>query len=608
MHNGDEPIGLRDKWEYNQDFKLDWHDGKEAHDGYQLKWVGKNYARLQTGTKTETVIIPDTKHNEKEINQNSENLFFTGDNLEVLKHLQNAYAGKIKMIYIDPPYNTGSEFVYPDSFSFSDEQLKNMLGYSDEDIKRLHSINGKSSHSAWLTFMYPRLKIAKQLLTEDGVIFISIDDNEQANLKLLCDEIFGEANHIGAFIWRKKDGGGQSKEYFVIEHESIVVYRKSSQLTWKDKTEERELSIYNKIDERGNFKITKLAKWGNTARREDRPSMYFPLIAPDGADVYPIAPDGNDGRWRVGREKMNELIADNLVHWEYRANRWIPYEKEYFQNQVKIIKLRSILYDVANTGDGSNVLTELFGRKDIFENPKPIELIRTFLETTSLENNIVLDFFAGSATIAHAVMQLNAEDGCNRKFIMVQLPELTRDGSEARNAGFNTVDQISRKRIELAAEKIKNDTGRNIDYGFKHYYVQAPNVNTIDKILEFDPNENKMLPDDMVGEFDCEMAKGEDVILTTWLVDDGYEINTKIEQLKFGDYTAHYVDNQKLYLIQQGWGTSQTKELLERIGKFSLNVSTIIIYGYSFNLESLSELEINVKTNLENRITIEKRY
>ena len=162
--------------------------------------------------------------------------------------------------------------------------------------------------------------------------------------------------------------------------------------------------------------------------------------------------------------------------------------------------------------------------------------------------------------------------------------------------------------LELAAEKIKNDTGKNIDYGFKHYYVQAPNVNTIDKILEFDPNENKMLPDDMVGEFDCETAKGEDVILTTWLVDDGYEINTKIEQLKFGDYTAHYVDNQKLYLIQQGWGTSQTKELLERVGKFSLNVSTIIIYGYSFKLESLSELEINIKTNLENRITVEKRY
>ena len=204
MHNGDEPIGLREKWEYNQDFKLDWHDDKEAHDGYQLKWVGKNYARLQAGTKTETVIIPDTKHNEKEINQNSENLFFTGDNLEVLKHLQNAYAGKIKMIYIDPPYNTGSEFVYPDSFSFSDEQLKNMLGYSEEDIKRLHSINGKSSHSAWLTFMYPRLKIAKQLLTEDGVIFISIDDNEQANLKLLCDEIFGEVNFIGNIAWESK--------------------------------------------------------------------------------------------------------------------------------------------------------------------------------------------------------------------------------------------------------------------------------------------------------------------------------------------------------------------------------------------------------------------
>ncbi|MBR1942241.1 site-specific DNA-methyltransferase, partial [bacterium] len=187
-------ILIKESIDFNEDFRLDWHDPDEATDGYQLKWIGKDYARLQAGTQTETVIIPDIKHNEKDENKNSQNLFFTGDNLEVLKHLQNAYSRSVNMIYIDPPYNTGKEFIYSDEFEFSDEQLENMLGLTDDEIKRLHSINGRSSHSAWLTFMYPRLKIARKLLTDDGIIFISIDDNEQANLKLICDEIFGEAN------------------------------------------------------------------------------------------------------------------------------------------------------------------------------------------------------------------------------------------------------------------------------------------------------------------------------------------------------------------------------------------------------------------------------
>ena len=227
-------IGLKERIEFNQDFKLDWHDKDEIRDGYQLKWIGKDYARLQSGMMTETVIIPNNEHNNKEENKNSKNLFFTGDNLEVLRHLQNAYSNSIKMIYIDPPYNTGSEFVYNDTFEFSDEKLKEMLGFTDEEIKRLHTINGRCSHSAWLTFMYPRLKIAQKLLTEDGVIFISIDDNEQGNLKLLCDEIFREDN-VDTMIWRKsgrgRDGKMKNTTTFRKDHEYVIVcFNKIQQL------------------------------------------------------------------------------------------------------------------------------------------------------------------------------------------------------------------------------------------------------------------------------------------------------------------------------------------------------------------------------------------
>jgi adenine-specific DNA-methyltransferase len=196
------PTGFKDRLDYNADFALDWTDRNEASDGYQLKWLGKNYARFQSGTAPVTVIIPDTEHNAKPENAESGNIFLTGDNLEVLKHLQNAYAGSIDMIYIDPPYNTGKKFVYSDSFDFSDDKLRDMLGMTEEEIKRLHTINGRNSHSAWLTFMYPRLKLARKLLKDTGVIFISIDDNEQANLKLLCDEIFGEGNFVCDFIWQ----------------------------------------------------------------------------------------------------------------------------------------------------------------------------------------------------------------------------------------------------------------------------------------------------------------------------------------------------------------------------------------------------------------------
>ncbi|MBR0100445.1 MAG: site-specific DNA-methyltransferase [Treponema sp.] len=328
------------------------------------------------------------------------NFLLEGDNLASLQLLEKTHKGKIDVIYIDPPYNTGNkDFIYDDDFVDSADSFR---------------------HSKWLSFMEKRLRIARELLSEKGVIFISIDDNEQATIKILCDEIFGENNFVGNYIWRKKYGGGQAVDYFSTEHEYICVYRKSEQMFWLDETVERSSKEFNHSDSNGIFKTTKLAKWGNTSRREDRPTMYFPIKAPDNSDCFPIAPDGNDGRWRIGKKKMKILEQNKLIHWEQKENKWIPYEKEYFSGQTKTIKDRSIIYDVAETGDGSNVLTEIFNTKDKFLNPKPVEIIVKLLKNVFYKSKpfTILDFFAGSGTTGHAVLKLNAEDGGKRKFIL----------------------------------------------------------------------------------------------------------------------------------------------------------------------------------------------
>lgn len=436
---------------------------------YKFEWKGKSECLHIAGKRSTGTLRPCPE--ESVDFDNTNNLYIEGDNLEILKLLQTAYYRKVKMIYIDPPYNTGNDFVYEDDFKDPMAKYKEI---TSQTTKSNPETMGRY-HTNWLNMMYPRLRLASNLLRDDGVIFISIDEREVDNLKKICNEVLGEENFIGSFVWRKKDGGGQAKEYFAIEHEYIVIYRKTEQLRWIDKTEERNISQYNKKDDRGNFKVTKLAKWGNTARREDRPSMYFPLIAPDGTEVYPIAPDGNDGRWRVGKDRMNELKSLDLIYWDKKGDKWIPYEKEYFDNQVKVIKKRSILYDVANTGDGSNVLTEMFGRKDVFENPKPVELIKEFVESSSENDDIILDFFSGSATTAHAVMQLNAEDGGKRQFIMVQLPELTDEKSEAFKAGYKNICEIGKERIRRAGAKIKEQNA-DVDVGFKVLKLDTSNL------------------------------------------------------------------------------------------------------------------------------------
>jgi adenine-specific DNA-methyltransferase len=609
----------------------------EAHDGYKLGFVGKDYARLQVGLKTETIIVPDYKHNSQKKNANSSNVFITGDNIDALRHLINAYENKIKLIYIDPPYNTGKEFIYNDKFEFSDEKLKSILGYSDEEITRLKSIQGKSSHSAWLTFMYPRLKIAQRLLKDDGVIFISIDDNEQANLKLLMDDIFGEENFVAEIIARTNPRGRTFDKYIAKTHEYLLVYTKESNsqsAMYEIPKGDSAIAGYNKEDEKGKYRLLELRNRNPIFNRTNRPKLYYPFYANENMtkvsiektkeffiEILPQNSQGEDGCWTWGKPKANEFI-DLLVPSEASTGNLRVFRKDYLIGSSLVTKSKSIWDDSEiNHENGKETLGKLFG-KTPFDFPKSIEYLTKCLQigTSKNDHDIILDFFAGSATTAHAMMQLNAEDGGNRKFIMIQLDEKTPFDSEARKAGYNTIDEIARKRIELAgniilgdyeSDLVKQTNGWDKDIGFKHYRLVTPDVKTLEKIVEFNPEETNLIADDMIKPFEYKETEtsGLDTILTTWLIDDGYCFDTHVEEIIFGNYKAHYVhEAATLYLINMGWDTKALKVMLNQIGTNKLLVKTIVIYSYSFEFEAMRELKTNIKTNLDNPPNLIERF
>ena len=329
------------------------------------------------------------------------NILIEGDNFHSLSTLNYTHYESIDVIYIDPPYNTSNgEFLYND--------------------KRIDK-NDSFKHSKWLNFMEKRLKLAKNLLKISGVIYISIAKEEFAQLKILCDEIFGEDNFIENIIWRKKEGGGQQDDYYVTEHEYILMYAKrkgSFQLIEKISKKETKYKYFDKKKQKW-YNIVKLAKWGSSALKEDRPTMHFPITAPDGNDYLPLAPDGRLGRWRYGKLNVERLIDEESIEWVKKGNSWLPYERCYDEGPAQqILKQRSIFYDYGTTADGTKELTDIFGLKDIFPNPKPTELIQEILIQSCPNDGIILDFFAGSGTTAHAVLKLNKLDNGKRKFIL----------------------------------------------------------------------------------------------------------------------------------------------------------------------------------------------
>lgn len=561
-----------------------------SKEGYELDFLGKSYAKYQSSVETTTYLSPDTNHNQKEKNKDSDNLYIVGDNLDALKHLLKSYAGKIKCIYIDPPYNTGSDgFVYPDNFQFKAEDLADKLGISDEEAERTLELAGKSTHSAWLTFMYPRLLLARDLLSEDGVIFISIDDNEQSNLKLMCDEIFGEENFLANVIWERAYAPINLMKHFSRSHDFIVGYAKNEALA-QNKGIKRDEDANNRYsnpdnDPRGPWQSSDISV--GPAIEEN----IYPIKTPSGRIVEPPA-----GRsWRLSEKAFSERLQDNRI-WFGTDGSGVPRIKRFFSELRKTGITPMTIWkhqEVGHSQDASQALKALFDGQMVFDYPKPVDLIKRTIDLYTDTDDIILDFFSGSGTTAHAVMDLNAEDDSNRKYIMVQLPEKIEEKQSAYKSGYRTIDEIGRERIDRAAKKIKEETEAAIDYGYKLYYLENPGHDTLNQLEDFTP-EPTLFADDFVSVFDNEHAKGKENILATWMNEDGYGLSQETEEYQLNQYTASLIDK-TLYIIDQGLESADVMELIKRIENNELQVSRVVAYIPSIQFNVLQELKKNIK-------------
>jgi len=446
--------------------KIDWEKLKAtlgehinfSNERYVLNWAGKSDAFRILQTPTTKTLNPDK---EESIDfDRSRNIFIEGENLDTLKALQRSYFGKIKMIYIDPPYNTGNDFVYNDKFTESKSEYQQKTGERDgegnllrDGLLRKNTKDSGHYHSNWLNMMYPRLFLARNLLREDGVIFVSIDDHEVHNLRLILNEIFGEENFVASLIWKKKQGGGNDSSHVVVEHEYILIYAKNAnrQILNLDTKYQPDKSLYPYQDEKGEYGLVTLDK--SSIRYSE--SLVFEIKDPSGKSYYPRIIKGKQSCWRWSKEKV-EKDYDQLVFKDGKV-----YTKYY---KPKGITPKSLLIDsiYGRTETGNDDIKSLFGNKKPFSYPKPVSLLKHLIMIGTNADDIILDFFAGSGTTAHAVMKMNAEDGGNRRYMLVQIPEPVAEDSEAAKAGYTHIAEIAKERIRRAAEQIKKEIEEKI--------------------------------------------------------------------------------------------------------------------------------------------------
>ncbi|MCD9673069.1 site-specific DNA-methyltransferase [Klebsiella variicola] len=578
-------------------------DVELSKESYSLNWLGKSYARLLANLPPKTLLTEDKDHNQREENKNSQNLLIKGDNLEVLKHMVNAYAEKVKMIYIDPPYNTGSDgFAYNDERKFTPEQLSELAGIDLDEATRIldFTVKGSSSHSAWLTFIYPRLYIARELLREDGVIFISIDDNEQSQLKVLCDEIFGEMNFISNIANINNPKGRSDDKYIARSHEYILCYKKENVnfLGWEP--EENVTKRYNNTDGENKFRYIDLRKTGSNDRRDDRPNLFYyfmynettkdfyPTYKEEEKDGYilikPTREDGSDGNWRWSLDSARE--KRHLLEPRYMSvrSKWTIAVKDYLTEDKRVKPTSSWTHKFANSERGTEDLVTLGFNKEVFPNPKPIGLINAILTMVVNNNDLVLDFFAGSGSTAHAVLEHNLITGKMINYISVQLDEECDVGSEAYKSGYKNIFEITKSRIKKASKSIliKNPDYRG-DIGFKIF-------ETVNDFRTKDESEltlsNHTFFDDVVL-----TPEQYDTLLTTWCVYDGSLLTTPIEDVDLDGYKAHLCDG-RLYLIAPNFTSAALKALLQKLDSdkdFAPN--KVVFYGSNF--ESAKQMELN---------------
>ncbi|TMX08123.1 site-specific DNA-methyltransferase [Aeromonas salmonicida subsp. achromogenes] len=587
-----------------------------SKESYSLNWLGKSYARLLTNLPPKTLINEDLVHNQLEQNKDSKNLLIKGDNLEVLKHMVNAYSEKVKMIYIDPPYNTGSDgFVYNDDRKFTKEQLADLTGIDlDEAVRILEFTDkGSNSHSAWLTFMYPRLYIAKQLLREDGVIFISIDDSESSQMKLICDEIFGEHNFVSQLVWEKKKKGTFLSNTITSVKEYIYVYanvkEKFSGLIGEVNSSTETYPCVNASNKREIRHIPKgiKSKYREQNHKLEKGSvisastmdliLHSDLVIEDGVLAEDLIIEGN---WRYKQDVMEEYAnKDELYITQDLYLRRIVDEPRYktlkdllprvgddSKSNFKDIDLNNLFSDGwGSNEDGEEELRELLGHKGLMTFPKPKKLIQKLCLSLRDKNSIAMDFFAGSGTTGQAIIHLNSLDNGSRQFVNIQISEKTPLDSVASKAGYKTIFDITKARITKAAEKIREENPDfQGDLGFKIFEtVEDFRVEDDDKelsLMTMTMFDDVMLTDDQYH-----------TLLTTWRLYDGCELTTPVQDIGLDNYTAHLCDN-RLYMIASDFSSDALKALLLRLDtdkQFSPN--KIVFFGKNF--DSVKQMELN---------------
>ena len=453
---------------------------------YSFTWNGKSRAKLIANTPTAATLRPCP---EESVNwDTTKNLFIEGDNLEVLKLLQKSYHRKVKMIYIDPPYNTGKEFIYPDKFQDNLGTYLRYTGQIDDDGFKLSS-NAESSgryHTNWLNMMLPRLKLARNLLRDDGAIFVSIDDNEVVNVRKLCDEVFGEENFVAQLVWAKRVSPANDAKWYSSDHEYVVIYARVKEQWYPRKTErtEQHNSYYKNPDNDPRGAWNSAAYTCNKSRSE-RPNLYYSITNPNTGDE--VWPDEN-AVWKYSKERHEQNVKENRLYWGANGQSSAPRSKAYL-DEAKPVVPRSLLHhkEVGSTQTATLETRELF-EGAAFTYPKSVGLIKKLLFQTLEDGDTVLDFFAGSCTTAHAVFELNAEQEASHRFIMVQLPEECSEDSESFKAGYATIAEIGKERIRRAAQKFADLYPS--DLGFKVFKLDASSVTPWD--TEFEAVEEKL--------------------------------------------------------------------------------------------------------------------
>lgn len=511
-------------------------DVSNASERFGLFWPGKKNAIRQAQTPTTATLKPDFE-NSKDWD-NTQNVFIEGDNLEVLKILQNHYYGKIKMIYIDPPYNTGKDFVYKDNFRDGIKTYKEWTQQVGEDGKALSSnadTDGRY-HSNWLNMMYPRLKLARNLLTQDGLIFISINESEIDNLQKVIKEIFGEHNMIATLIWKNKKGGGNDSKYIATEHEYIVTVAKDNKCLPKlfIPHSAEYLKRYKENDTKGRF------YWDTFRRKSGK--QYYPITAPDGS-ILEYDELGNRISWLRSKARFKKDLQDGEVKFTRKSpGSWSVHFK---QREPEGKKPRSLLTDYGTTGSGSDEILQLF-RRTIFDNPKPTTLISHLVAVATKQHDTILDFFSGSASTAHAVMLMNAQDGGNRKHIQVQIPEPVSVSLETNGINYRTIADISRERIRRAGAKIESDYSTELshrfhplDSGFRAYKLSDTNF------VKWNFSSNMTEDELKQGLFELEDSSNDHThtanLFTELLLKQGLSLTERVSQTEIAGLKLHAI-------------------------------------------------------------------